>query len=357
MFLIVGMFLSGGIVRAQQAGHIALGGEKLNFIPAGFYISGVSDGRPAHSALAQIVYKDEAHSYVTRAEEPDGGVTGAVKDFINRSLPENIALRPVNVTIRDLAVRETAAPGNRVSGLLTLDFSFGLQKDYGVVHLVDYKSNVRYDRPDDQPASASTMLRKKIADALAWFNSWINSEADKNILLAKSVEVSFSDYTQGLENDTIYYSVSRPLKWADFTEARINDRYDAEVFTGVGYSENVEVVNGLIKLNLAIKVDVPKSDCFVRPGAENDYALNHEQRHFDIGKIVAERFKHKIRAMKLPPDNYDGPINLQYLETLRELDALQKQYDRETRHGMDSVSQAEWNEKIDKELIADGVKR
>ncbi|MBS1528064.1 MAG: hypothetical protein JST19_20630 [Bacteroidetes bacterium] len=356
LFLIVGGFLSAGSVHAQRGGDIVLQDEKLNFVPSAFYVSGVSDARAEHSILAQVVYKDEAHSYVTRPEEIDGGTAAGIKAFIDHNLAKNTVLRAVHITVRDLALTETAAGGNRVNGRLTLNFSFGLQKDYGIVHLVDYKTTVSYDRPDDQPNSAATILRKKIEDALAWFNTWINSEADKNILLAKAVEVSFTDFTEKPENDTIYYSVNRPLKWTDFTETQLKDPYDAEIFAGVGYTENIEVEKGVVRLKLALKVDVPKSACFVRPGARNDYALNHEQRHFDIGKIVAERFKHKVQVMKLPPDNYDGPINVQYLETLRELDALQKQYDRETKHGMDTLAQAEWNRKIDKELVADGVK-
>ncbi|MGZ3752321.1 MAG: hypothetical protein ACXVAU_13655, partial [Mucilaginibacter sp.] len=79
-------------------------------------------------------------------------------------------------------------------------------------------------------------------------------------------------------------------------------------------------------------------------------------RHFDIAKIVAERFKRKISSINLPPDNYDGDINVEYLETLRELHRMQVQYDKETRHGSDRYGQRQWDEKIDSELKVLGVK-
>ncbi len=60
--------------------------------------------------------------------------------------------------------------------------------------------------------------------------------------------------------------------------------------------------------------------------------------------------------MYLPVDNYDGPINIEYLETLREATRMQKLYDAETRHGIDQQAQARWNEKIDKELKVLAVK-
>jgi hypothetical protein len=129
------------------------------------------------------------------------------------------------------------------------------------------------------------------------------------------------------------------------------------VFTSIGYIERTEVIKGMINIHLIMKVDLAKSDCWVRGGSSDDYVLNHEQRHFDIEKIVSEHFKKKILAMDLPVDNYDGPINVEYLETLREATAMQKQYDSETRHGQDRLSQQRWNEKIDKELKLYGFEK
>ena len=134
-------------------------------------------------------------------------------------------------------------------------------------------------------------------------------------------------------------------------------RFEAEIFAGIGYAEQAEVAKGIINLNIALKVYAPKSDCLVKAGVRDKYTLNHEQRHFDIEKLVGEHFKHKISAMHLPVDNFDGPINVEYLETLREATRLQKQYDAETQHGVDQQAQALWNEKIDKELETYGIKK
>jgi hypothetical protein len=61
--------------------------------------------------------------------------------------------------------------------------------------------------------------------------------------------------------------------------------------------------------------------------------------------------------MHLPVDNFDGIINVEYLDTLREATSMQKQYDAETRHGQDQQVQARWNDKIDGELKEYGVKK
>ena len=53
---------------------------------------------------------------------------------------------------------------------------------------------------------------------------------------------------------------------------------------------------------------------------------------------------------KIPANNFDGPINEDYLEAYREMSKLQKQYDNETSHGANQAAQQHWNERIDKEL-------
>ncbi len=224
------------------------------------------------------------------------------------------------------------------------------------MHLVDYTSGIRYDRPDSQQADVESILRHGIEGALSYFNTWMNSQAETNALLAKKVKITFTDYTEKPEGDTIYYSANRPLTWADFKDRPRENGFEAEIFTSIGYIERNEVVKGIINVNMAIKVDVPKSDCWVR-GERDAYTLNHEQRHFDIEKLVSEHFKQKLMAMELPVDNFYGPINIEYLDALREATRMQKQYDAETQHGRDSREQQRWNEKIDKELSIYGYKK
>jgi hypothetical protein len=158
-----------------------------------------------------------------------------------------------------------------------------------------------------------------------------------------------------LRGDTIYYSAKRPLTWDDFKSQIPSKRFDAEIYPTFGYSERTSVKEAIINLNFEISVSLPKSTCWVRGGSMDAYTLNHEQRHFDIAKIVAEHFKRKVKAEWLPADNYDGPINVDYLDSYREMDSLQMTYDRETHHGADRYAQQEWNEKIDRELRAAGT--
>jgi hypothetical protein len=358
LFSVVSILLFGGFKNPQKIDTpIILNDEKPAFIPKEFYIASVTDERSIRNAVAFLVHKDEAHGYATRPSDLKGGAAFAIKQFIHRNLEQNPGLRPVVITINTFNLAETNQPGGRVSGRLSIGFSFGLQRNYGIQQLVNYNSGTNYNRSDNTAGVAEPVLRQGIEGALAWFNKWINTNADVDFRLAKAVKVKFSDYTEQPEGDTIYYATGRPLTWADFKDKPMAGNFEAEVFTSIGYTEQATIEKGVIHLYIAVKAEMPKSDCWVRDGGRDDYDLNHEQRHFDITRIVAEHFKQKIAAVNLPPENYDGDINVQYLETLRELTRMEQQYDHETHHGVDRAAQEGWNNRIDKQLRELGVKK
>lgn len=358
MFSIINILLCGASDIKQKSDRtIILRDEKINFSPKEFYIADVTDDRKDRGPVASLVNINPDHSVSIKQADLKDGAAAAIKNYIARNLHRDTALRPIVLALKEFKLTETRLPNGRVSGRLSVVFSFALQLKYYTVHLVDFTGGIRYDRPENQPRDSEGILRRGIEGVLSDFNNWINSNAETNVTLAKGVKVRFTDYTEKPEGDTIYYSVNRPLTWDDFKDRPRDTHFEAEIFASIGYIERTEVIKGVIYVDMAIKVDVAKSDCWVKGGGKDDYILNHEQRHFDIEKIVGEHFKQKISAMDLPVDNYNGPINEEYLETLREATRMQKQYDAETHHGENRQAQAEWNEKIDKELGALGFKK
>lgn len=357
LFSIVGILFLGGFKLPQKpTDTITLHNEKLNFTPAEFYIADVTDDRSGQNQIASLIYKDEGHGYVTRLTDLKDGTASSIKSFIGHNLNHNTSLRPIIMSIREYKLTETSTAPGRISGHLAVSISFGLQRDYGVITtLIGYSGGMHYTRSDAQTDMPESIIRHGIENALSYFNTWINKYANSDIRLAKAVKVKFTDYTENPEGDTVYYLTRRPLTWADFQDKPRGGEFEAEVFAGIGYAEHTAVEKGIVNLTLDVKVYVPKSASWVR-GWRDDYSLNHEQRHFDIAKIVAEHFKQKIAAMKLPVESYDGYINEQYLETLREETKMQKQYDHDTHHGSDHQAQEAWNEKIDQDLRSLGVK-
>ena len=357
MFSIVSILLCGASgIKQKIGGTIILRDEKINFTPKEFYIADVGDERKERSSVANLLTVNPDHSIATQKVDLKGGAVASIKQFINRNLHRDTSLRPVMITLKEFKITETKMPNGQVSGRLGIVFAFSLQASYRTIHLVDYTGGIRYTRQENGQVDIEAILRQGIAGTLDFFNTWINSNAKTQALLAKAVKLRFTDYTETPEGDTIYYSAKRPLTWADFKDRPRDNRFEAEIIPVMGYTEQNQVANGIIYVDMAIKVSVAKSDCWVK-GERDDYILNHEQRHFDIEKLAGEHYKKKLLAMKLPTDNFYGPVNMEYLEALRDADRMQKQYDAETRHGQDRAAQARWNEEIDKELRAFGIKK
>ncbi|MDB5086894.1 MAG: hypothetical protein JWR09_888 [Mucilaginibacter sp.] len=343
----------------KQIDGIVLVDERLPVTPKEFYIANVIDRRTDKNPVALLFPTTNVKGVQPKTYPVDlqGGALPAIKQFISNNVPRNTKLRPLIISLKKISIRETTLAGNIVEGRVNVMFSFAL--DIGedeMQYLGDYSGSAVYNRDAGQNRDIEPTLRHVFLNGLLYINTWMNQQAETNIKLARGVKVTFTDYSEKPEGDSVYYTVKRPLAWADFQSKIPNSKYEAEVFPTLGYDEHAEIIKGIINLSIAVKACLPKSASWAKEGSKNDYTLNHEQRHFDIVKIAAEHFKQKIKARNLPTNNYDGPINEEYLDAYREMNNLQKQYDDETHHGTNTTEQQKWNEKIDKELKVLGVK-
>ncbi|SEO86451.1 protein of unknown function [Mucilaginibacter gossypiicola] len=340
--------------KAQKTNaEIVLTNRQLNEKPNEFYIANVIDERAERNAVAWLLPVPGNAAVMKYKVDLQGGAATAVKQFTDYAIAVNKTLRPVVVRIKKLKLNEMAMPDGRIEGRLEIQLWFELKKDEGNVHLVDYPAATTYYRSTEQQYDTGVLISRALGAGFEFFNKWVNREADTNIKLAKGVKLIFTDYSEQPEGDTIYYSAKRPLTWNDFQDKARGGKYVAEVMPGFGYTEQVEVIKAIVAVRISMKVFLPKSAAWVKPEGRTTFALNHEQRHFDIVAIVARHFKQALMAMKLPVDNYDGYINVQYLDSYREMNQLQEQYDNETNHGTNQYYQQEWNTKIDGLLRGD----
>lgn len=275
----------------------------------------------------------------------------AIQAFVDNNLLKNKSLSAVRIAVKEFKLTETALPNGSIDGKVKLVVSYGFIKDYGVEHLVDYNGGLRYTRPSGITANTEPYLRNVLKNGLVYLDKWMNANVETNRKLAKNVNISFYNYTEPVEGDTIYYSSKRPLTWDDFqSKYKPSGKYNAEIMPGFGYDQQGEIVKGTINVKLALKVYVAKSSCWADNYGRNAYALLHEQHHFDITRIVAEHFKQSIATANLTPDTYEAFINMQYLDSYREMNAMQKAYDKETSHSRNIAQQNAWNERIETEL-------
>lgn len=350
-------YLSSGILALlllssfQSAAPILLKDEAIELKGQNFYVAELSDQRGNKGPVAELAGRAPGNKISVWSSNLQGGVEPAITKYLARNLPVNKSLFPISIQIKDMKITETVGPDGRVSGQITLLLNFGLQKDYGFEHLIDYPGRLHYQRSLDNSASVERNLRSMLKGGLVYLNDWIRDHAATSRKLAKSVKISFGDYREKTEGDTIYYSQARRLTWADFqSKLRPSVPYQASVMPSIGYTEDAKIEQGVIKVKILLKAYLPKSASWANYSGRDDYALNHEQRHFDIVKIISEQFKKKVLNKALSPDNYEAFINMQYLDCFRDMHTMQKAYDDETAHGQNRFAQEKWDLRIDQEL-------
>jgi hypothetical protein len=336
---------------------ILLRPEPLAISPTQFYVANVVDLRTGRGAYAQLVPTPRA---AAETVDVQGGLTAAIARFYQQGFWQNKALRPVTVQINDCRLTETTNERGQIAGRFALALTFAWTRDDELIKLTTFRTGADYTRPPGTTDLPAQSLRRALIDAITYFNRWINQQANVNPLLSQRLRVVFTDYYRATtaREDTVFYSVNHPLTWADFQAPvpRLT-RYAAQVFPSISYEGRSRIVDGVTQIELLIKVYNPKSSSWVTEPARNDYALNHEQRHFDVAKIAAERFKRAIVPDSLTVTDFNSQLQYQFIESFRDMGRMQEAYDGETNHGINQSVQARWNQRIDAELKQLGVKK
>ena len=319
-----------------------------------FFVADVRDARPARGAVAWLL--PPAGSPAGQATELQGGTEAALRQFMLRSVVQNPALRPIVVRVVACEVRETPAGAGQAAGRIQLHLAFDWRQPGRVTTLTEYRGGAKYVRPTANRAVVEAALQQALTSSLTYLEAWLRDAARHDVRLATAVRPTFRYETRQTEPDTLFHDPSRPLAWSDFTgRPRNTGQYAAAVFPSFAYQGRPRVRNGVVELDLLLKIFVVRSSSWVGPGQQKPYNLNHEQRHFDLTRLIAERFRRKATPDSLTVEDYDSILQLQYLKSFTEMNRLQEQYDAETRGGLDPAAQERWNRRIDAELREYGV--
>ena len=166
-----------------------------------------------------------------------------------------------------------------------------------------------------------------------------------------TVSIHWQRASTGNTGDTIYYDRERLLDWEDFKGIPVENSLAAAITeSGFGYRMAMNSFNGRMNVNITVQCYFNKRKSWVKTGMNSDYALTHEQHHFDITYINTCLFIQKLRAAKFTQENYTSLVNKIHDECYNALEKMQDDYDGQTMNGRSRRMQANWNKKIDREL-------
>ncbi len=156
-----------------------------------------------------------------------------------------------------------------------------------------------------------------------------------------------------ITKDTLYYSGARKLQWQDFTGSLTPGSFSAaETMPGFSYDAASIKKGDTIFVRVYLQVYFVRNESWVLAGEGNDYALSHEQIHFDIAKIAEEQFNDSLLKKSFSAEYYPIEIHFLYWDFWRKMTDWEQQFDTETHHGMDRAKEALWAEKVRKSLLS-----
>ncbi|MEO6539441.1 MAG: hypothetical protein ABIN74_00565 [Ferruginibacter sp.] len=158
---------------------------------------------------------------------------------------------------------------------------------------------------------------------------------------------------KGSSGDTIYYDPERKLEWDDFKGRPVASSPAAAITeSGFGYKMSMQSVNRRTNVVITVFCYFNKRHSWVKKDMDNDYALLHEQHHYDITYINACLFIQKLKEARFNSGNYDYLVEKIHDESFKALEKMQDDYDGQTSNGRINRMQHFWNKKIDQQLEA-----
>lgn len=317
------------------------------FEQTSYQITEVIDMRINKNQIGEVFHINDKKGKVILKKSLDQSAL----DFFKRNIrPYQTEVQKIQARIFELNLTENKASSNNVyNGDIQLIIGFFKMGSFEPVHLVDYSGSVQYRRSSNRLDMIESVVNRIFRSSLDYFDTWIKMQALDNRHLAQSLRLEIIDKPRDSHKDTVYYSPQRPLAWDDFLDRpNPRSRFNASIFTSFSIQGKSLVESGTIVQTIEIDVYMLPDQSWVRN--PSDYALNHEQRHFDVVRVVADRFIHTLRNLNLDLDWYEATLNDTYLNAYREMNRLQEIYDKETRHGMDTLEQERWNRLLDDAL-------
>lgn len=314
-----------------------------------FYLGEVFDRREFQNKAVGAIFQEDS-DIATPFFLPNGTI-GFLKKNLETKMKNSRDPYFVNLSLKTLFYQEKLDKNQMVNG--QLDFSGGFFIEIGgdSISVFPFKFHVKYRRQIAEKQKLIDLLTDKTLELNKRMEAWFVENYAKNQKLGRHVVVNTSDFIpKTADDDTLYYG-QRKLTVNDFSPKKTKaSSFAATVFTSMGYQVSVSMRNDTIVLDLLMKVYQVKGMSWILEEAKTNFVINHEQTHFNITQLIAEKFKDRLREEILPPQDYNSRLQFIYLDYYRQINRMQEKYDTETKHGLDLAQQQFWDGFVAQEL-------
>ena len=140
----------------------------------------------------------------------------------------------------------------------------------------------------------------------------------------------------------VSWSGNRRLTWDDFQCVPVRNT-EAVALTSTSLGISYRVKDNQFVYDITCSFSKEHSWGLLK----TPYILAHEQGHFDITEIYARKLHHELQMYRFNTKTFKRDINTIYQRIVKEKEAFQEQYDRETDHSRKKARQEEWLVRIE----------
>lgn len=154
-------------------------------------------------------------------------------------------------------------------------------------------------------------------------------------------------------NAQIIWKSDVKLNWNNF-KSNLNNEFngdDIAAYASCGWEISVK---GSSDPKQPVTIEVVtlfnEEKSWKHPDTNDDYTLNHEQKHFDICELFARKFRREIALNIKNSGDYNKKFQKMYDQALKDYKNFQMMYDKETHHGLNKEQQEIYNLRIKTDL-------
>ena len=137
------------------------------------------------------------------------------------------------------------------------------------------------------------------------------------------------------------------MVWEDFTGSiDRSSPFDAFTKWNMRYKfSNVKMDSDSIRLkNFEAILELDPQKSWSKQDRQTDALLEHEQGHFNIGKLCLNEMVNQLRTTAFASNNFPGAIKELLNATINKYVKMEMEYDEETNHSKNKSNQEKWNE-------------
>lgn len=317
--------------------------------PIHFYLERVEDSSYQDSVGFAILPKDYRRQKIVFA----GNMEDAFNKYMNSILKKDSSRIPVILRIRKYHIEESKINNADLTASIELRFDILCRANgKDLIFLDDIGGKRKSEIYVGFKREYDTLLKQDLRELPELIDTMISVAREvapafiKTIKVTAGIKESNRDYESG---DTILIDNRNYLQWTDF-RAEPLDNAAISLFTGILIDKNFDKLDNTWTIQLNILPIVLRDKSWAGEKVKTGRYLNHAHYETLLVYRYALELKKRLNNQEVPAEDPLEIINKILNEVNDRLNTEKQKYYYNTKGGENSKAQAEWEDKIDKEL-------